>query len=226
MKIKKVLTMLISASLLLSASITAHAVFEDKIGSTININRDYQSPFGEILYVVNGKTYIPLRMVFANNMDNRKGMYITQDEKNKHVIHLIYGSIPEGVEYDMQRTAIPFDGVRRCVDIVWDGDIENGAQAEMTIMDYTYLDENGMPADPVIAEIPDSLIPDNFREKTGSKSEMNKLYVELCKMDPIYLKSVENDGGRFFVSLDDINKIVKFMGLDNGYSVKLYDFDK
>ena len=91
--------------------------------------------------------------------------------------------------------AAPYEGVRSCVDIMWEGDASNGAKAYLTVIKYTY-DENGEMS---IIEHDESQVLD----------------------DLVYLKKVEG-GDRMFVSIDDINKLTELVGVDSAYSVKLY----
>lgn len=159
------------------------------------INNDNPN-FSELVIVEGGKTYLPLRLVFPNlnDMNNRKALNIAWG-KTFPVIHLIYGET-NGEDYTVLEnnvTKTPFIGTRKCVDIMWEGDPETGARGEATVIEYIH-DENGE------MEI--------LEERSGTLS------------DKIYLKYVSG-GARMFVSIDDINKIAGWLGIDDEYSVTL-----
>lgn len=184
-----VLTLLLSIISVMNLS-TAYA---DEVGSVIGINQD-NAEFTELFRMENGKTYLPIRLAFPNlnDTENKIGMTISWGVSYP-VIHLIYGSTTGGPLLD---GAAPYEGVRKCVDIFWEGDITQGVKADLSVIDYTY-DENG-------------------QMKVLSTDDDKKLN------DLIYLKSVNNESHRIFMSLDDINKIAKLLGIQDVYSVKLY----
>ncbi len=192
MKLKKFVSIL--CVIVMAFSIGTITVFADETGAgaKILINNDNPS-FEELICVENGKTYLPLRLVFPNlnDKDNKIGMTISWG-RSYPVIHLIHGATTGGDPID---GAAPYEGVRNCVDIMWEGDASNGAKAYLTVIKYTY-DENG---EMNIVEHDESQILD----------------------DLVYLKKVE-DGDRMFVSIDDINKLTKLIGFDGAYSVKIY----
>lgn len=191
MFLKKLLCIICSVVFITTGGIlTVNA--DDSIGDVIGINND-NSAFSELVCVIGDKTYVPLRLIFPNlnDKENRIGMTISWSVSYP-TIHLIYGSTTGG---NLENGAAPYDGIRKCIDIVWAGDPYYGTEASLTVMEYTY-DESG---ERIILSYDDSMALE----------------------DPIFLKTVEG-GGRIFVSIDDINTLAKLMKLDDIYSVKLY----
>lgn len=190
-RLKKILSVVcVVAMVLAMSSVVASA--EEGVGDTLGINND-NSNFSELVCIENGKAYLPLRLMFPNlnDRDNKIGMTISWGTSYP-IIHLIYGNTTGGMLVD---GAAPYEGVRSCVDIMWEGDASNGAKAYLTVIKYTY-DDNGEMS---IIEHDESQVLD----------------------DLVYLKKVEG-GDRMFVSIDDINKLTELVGVDSAYSVKLY----
>lgn len=192
MKLKKLVSILCVIVMAFSIGTITVSADETGAGDKIIINNDYPS-FEELICVENGKTYLPLRLVFPNlnDKDNKIGMTISWG-RSYPVIHLIHGATTGGDAID---GAAPYAGNRKCVDILWEGDASNGATAYLSVIEYTY-NENG-----------------EMDIINGDESQVLN--------DPIFLKKVEG-GDRMFVSIDDINKLAGLLGLDNAYSVKLY----
>lgn len=188
---KKLLSVVcVIAMMIAMGSVVVNA--EEGVGDTLGINND-NSNFSELVCMEDGKAYIPLRLVFPNlnDRENKLGMTISWSSAYP-MIHLIYGNTTGGMLVD---GAAPYEGIRSCVDITWEGDASTGATGYLTVIKYTY-DANG---EMDIIEYDDSQV----------------------LSDKVYLKRVEG-GDRMFASIDDINKLAELVGVDGAYSVKLY----
>lgn len=191
-RFKRILSVVCVVATLLAMSSVVVSADEGVVGDTLGINNE-MSNFSELVSINDGKAYLPLRLVFPNlnDKENKIGMTIGWGTSYP-IIHLIHGNTTGGDFVDGESF---YDGVRSCVDIMWEGDAANGAKAYLTVIKYTY-DENG---------------------------EMNIIEHDESQVldDLVYLKEVEG-GSRMFVSIEDINKLTELLGLDNAYSVKLY----
>lgn len=190
-RFKKILSVVcIVATMITMSGVVVNAA--EGVGDTLGINND-NSNFSELVSIENGKAYFPLRLVFPNlnDRENRIGMTISWGTSYP-IVHLIYGNTTGGALVD---GAAPYEGIRSCVDIMWEGDASNGAKAYLTVIKYTYDADGEMN----IIEYDESQVLD----------------------DLIYLKEVDG-GSRMFISIDDINKLTSLVGVDGAYSVKLY----
>lgn len=163
---KKLLSVICSVVLItVAGAMTVSAGYDD--GGKIIINNENYPAFSELVSVIDGKMYVPLRLIFPNLNDRENKIGMTISWNGSDTIHLIYGFTTGEA---MENGAAPYTGVRYNVDISIAGDPSEGAYARFTVVQYT-LDENGSPV----------------RSEPEIK-DMN---------DPIYLKPVEGGGRFF-----------------------------
>lgn len=204
---KKLLMLCITGMIILS-SITCYA-------STELILNHGLTEFNRLLIVDNGKTYIPLRMVFSANAGRSKDTgEITYGFNPNYSINIESDHIDEGyVIINMVRKdangALLNEG--RNVTIAWGDDILNAK------------DENGE------SKFPNGRI--SFKKYTIN----NKLNVintnpneyeygfQIGLDSAVKAVQVNDKGGRLFLSLDDIEKIVNFMTDGNNYQVDIIE---
>lgn len=199
--VKKILCIISVISILITLG--SFAVSADEgIGDKLGINND-DANFSELVFTKNGKTYLPLRLVFPNLNDevNRKGMTISWGTTFE-VIHIIYGNTTGGKmnEHDDGSIAPPYVDWRKCIDIMWDGDAINGVKPTIDYIEYRYK-ENGI-------------------KEYKDEDDLPEIEFD----DLVYLRNVEG-GSRMFASIDDIRKIAEALSLGEEYSVKLYDIN-
>ena len=198
MKIMKKIMIAVAMLAMVLTGLTVTALAEEN-SARININNEPSLSFDELVIVENGKTYIPLRLAFPNLNDKQAklGMKLVWGTQYP-VVRLIYGATTgesQIVEADGTTTP-PYNGKRRCIDVMWEGNAHEGVKAYLSIVDYTYV-VDGMPGAP----------------ETNDEYTLD---------DPLYLKTLNDGGDRVFISLDDASKLSKLLGVDENYSVKLY----
>lgn len=197
MRILKKIMMSVATMTIILATASTFAYAEET--ATININTEPSLSFDELVIVENGKTYIPLRLAFPNLNDKEAKMGLKLAWGQDYpVVRLVYGSTNgESLKVNADGTKEPpFDGARRCIDIMWEGDAYQGVKAFISISDYTSV----VDGNPVGMEINDDYELD----------------------DPLYLKTLSDGGGRVFISLDDASKLSTLLGVNENYRVKLY----
>lgn len=191
-RMKRIFTSLFIVAIITTIGTISVGAEQVEPGNNITINDD-GGEFSELLFVNNGKTYVPVRLAFPtlNDKENKIG-FATSWGTAYPVIHLIYGNTTGD---DASGGILPFLGQRRCIDIMWEGDAYQGANASISVIDYSEV-ANGVPVNPEVND-------------------------EYSLNDPIILRNVDG-GNRMFISIDDVNRLVDILGLDNAYSVKLY----
>jgi len=195
MKLKKIVSFLCVLVMILTFCVTTTSADETQ-STKININGDYDSFFNDIVFMKNGKTYLPLRLVFpnSNDRDNKRGLKLTWEDSD---IRLIYGETDGGpiIELENGKHKFPFVGERKALDIFLEGDLTSDEGVVASIQRIIY---------------------------TGD--EEHREYKEVFDyemVDAVYLKTVEG-GDRIFVSIDDIVQISKLLEIESTYEVQLH----
>lgn len=191
-RMKKIFTSVFIVATIVTIGTISASAEQIEPGNRIIINND-GGEFSELLFINNGKTYVPVRLAFPtlNDKENKIG-FATSWGTAYPVIHLIYGNT---TGEDASGGKLPFWGQRRCIDIMWEGDAYQGANASISVIDYSEV-ADGIPVNPEVND-------------------------EYSLNDPVILRNVDG-GNRMFISIDDVNRLVDILGLDNTYSVKIY----
>jgi len=160
----------------------------------LTINED-QGVFSDLVFVSEGKLYVPVRLMFpiSNDKDKQIGMSIAWSGEY-NTVRLIHGGTTGGALVD---GAPPFIGMRSCIDIILMGDLNAGATGYLTYTRY-----------------------ENLEDLYDGKADYDD---SMVLKDPVYVREV-NGGSRVFVSAEDMIMLSDLLGLASDYAVKLYNY--
>lgn len=177
------------ASIMLFSSMMISVAAED--GQSISIN-GRETKFVELFRVENGVTYLPIRLVFNDFVDQGFSVQVVPSMAKTNIAISVIRIDPETNEVNEDRRGVY---INWSADITSDEEFKNG-RLEL----YQYAkDENG-----------NNYLPtENYRRPTALTS-------------PIILSYVDDNGGqRAYMSTDDLNNMVRFLIDDANYSIKL-----
>ncbi len=189
-----IITCLLAIILIMFCSPVSADQGQWKLGDQLTMNSD-QGQFNDLAFVSDGKLYIPLRLMFPISNDKDNQVGMSIAWSTEYnTVRIIHG---ETTGEGLVDGAPPFVGKRTCIEILLTGDFNEGATGGVTYLEYQ----------------------DKEDLYTGKG-----VYMEQPDLnDPVYVKNVEG-GSRVFVSVEDMMTISELLGLNNDYSVKLYNY--